>query len=243
MLALAFHGLALLPLVLGSAILVGCLLALVLRSSAHGMGARFAAVALYLCGFIAVIGYIYPRFLLPLLIVAVPFSARGWASLFARPALFAPGIVLLGVLVLSGGPVLDLVQLTDTRYVVERWLARVPDGTTVEIFGNPHFQARVPRRLPVVYVRPSEILTRPHGPSGDVVLVSVFDRYWIEREPLRTIYGDSLFAGPYRSALEVTPPRWSALISGLSVSPWDEVFVRRDRPVSRRALAESIGTH
>ena len=238
MMALASRCLGLTPVVLGSAILAGVVLAVALRASWRGTGARLVAVALYLAGFIGVIGYVYPRFLLPLLIVAVPAAARGWASLLTRPRWRVPGLALLALLVLVGGPALDAVQLTDTRYVVERWLARLPDGATVEVFGNPHFQARVPRRLSVIDARAEALLEAPRGPRGDVVLVSAFDRASLEQGPLRTAYGDSLLdARRYRRALKVTPPAWARLVFGLTVSPVDEIYVRRDGPADDISLS------
>ena len=232
--ALGLRVLRLAPLAFGPPALLGLLAALALRPNLRGLGLRTLASALYLAGFIASVGYVYPRFLLPLLLLVLPIAARGLETAWQRVAsplraAFAGGVVLVA---LAGGPALDLVMLADTRLAVERWLAAgVPPGALVEVAGNPHFQARVPRTLTLLVTSPDSLRAKPRGPRGDVVLLSSIDAYNFRREPLRSAWADSLGpGGPYRRERLFTPPALARWVSGLPVAPEVEVYVRRRAP-------------
>lgn len=188
MAALYGRSLQMLPSVLGFPILAGVALALLLRVSWAGLGLRTCACFAYAIGFLATIGYVYERFLLPFLLLAVPLAVRGYRAAFEAWAQHPLRVRALGAaavaLALAGGPLLSWVMLNDPRYEMERWIrAHLTADAVVEIGGNPHYQARVPRRLKVVRVDADSLRDRPRGPVGDLVLTSSIDRYAFEREP------------------------------------------------------------
>ncbi len=222
---------------LGLPVLMGLALAIRSPSSLRGLGWQVAGSVLYVTTFIGSIGYVYPRFLLPFLALALPLAARGWDSAFRRaggplrPAL----LVALCASTLVGGPLLDVVMLMDPRHSAERWLAdQLPAGTTVEVAGNPHYQARLPYpgspeavRMVTLITNPDSLAEKPHGPRGNVVLTSSLDDYLIfGRQPLGAAFGDTLLHGPYRIVARWPSPPVAALFQGLSVAPGICVFVR-----------------
>lgn len=87
----------------------------------------FVPIALgYYLGFVAPIGYNYPRFLVPVALLAAPFCGRGLELLWSlrRIPRWVPTsltALLLG-LALARGIAVDLLLLGDSRYAVERWL-------------------------------------------------------------------------------------------------------------------------
>jgi hypothetical protein len=233
--ALARRIVDLCPVALGWPAIAGVGLALVNGASFRGFGPRALGCVLYLAGFIGPIGYVYPRFLLPLLLLVLPLAARGWSETFERAAL-RPGFGALGaaslvLLALSGGPNLDAVMLNDTRYTVERWLTdHDRPGRLLEIAGNPRFQAQPPRGAAVVYTSFDTLLTAPRGPRGDVVLLSGIDMlFFRDNAQTRTAWWDSLTApdGPYRP-LVFAPARPLGNVKSLYVSPVVWVYVRSD---------------
>lgn len=232
--ALGLRVLRLAPLAFGLPALLGLLAVLATRPGLRGLGLRALASALYLAAFVAPVGYVYPRFLLPLLLLVLPLAVRGLDAAWQRAAsplraVLAGGTVLLA---LAGGPVLDAVMLADTRLAVERWLAAgTPPGARVEVAGNPHFQARVPRTLTLLVTSPDSLRAKPRGPRGDVVLLSSFDAGDFRRPPLRGAWADSLGpGGPYRRERVFTPPALARRIEGLPVAPEVEVYVRERVP-------------
>lgn len=236
--ALAARLAELQPVTMGWPVLAGLGLALLARPRLAGLGPRTLGGVLYLAGFIGPVGYVYPRFLLPVtLLLAVPVAARGVEAVLARgggrrAAGFAASA--LAVLALTGGPNLSLVQLTDTRLAVGAWLeARVPAGATVEVGGNPRFQARVPRRARLLLTSPDSIRLAPRGPRGDVVLLSSLDGRYFEADPTaRSAWLDSLEApdGAWHGPRVFRPWRPTGNILHLLVSPTVRAWVRRDLP-------------
>jgi len=88
------------------------------------------------------------RFLLPQAILLYPYAAFALDCLWSwRPRLAA----VLGVL--GVGPALnaiasvDATLLDDPRYAAEAFLASLPAGTRVEVYGGPVFLPRIPRQL------------------------------------------------------------------------------------------------
>jgi hypothetical protein len=224
------------PVALGWAVIAGVALGVIVRVPARDFAARALASALYLASFVLTIGYVYPRFLLPLLLLAVPYAWRGWHEAMwtfrERLSLRALPAAALVVLTLLGGPMLDLTMLSDSRYRVEAWLSRLPEGAVVEVLGNPHFQARVPRRLTLVRSPIDSLRAHPRAPLGDVVLVSAYDTTpeLVRRDPaVRAAYWEPLVASPpggrYRSqTFECSP--WSRWAVGLPVDPEITVYSR-----------------
>jgi hypothetical protein len=221
--------------VLGLPILVGIVLAIALRASWRGLGTRIVACLTYGLLFLGAIGYTYERFLLPFLLVGVPLAVRGYRAAFdvwaTRPSWRAVLVGLALGTALTGGPMMSWVMLKDPRYDVERWLQHVPAGTTVEIAGNPHYQARMPRKLKIVYTRADSIRARPRGPVGELVLTSSIDRYSYERDPvIRKAWFEALYdVGRYkrmRFPRASSGPIWDFEI------PEIDVYVRATSPLA-----------
>ena len=233
----------LMPVTLGWPVIYGLALVILLRPSWRGLEARAIACAIYLIGFIGPIGYVYPRFLLPLLLLAIPLAARGWNAAFERvtsasgwPVAIAAAMVLLA---LSGGPNLTVTQLTDPRIAVSRWLRELPPTVSIEIAGNARFQAPAPRDARVIYTTFDTLRAGPRGPRGDVVLLSSLDEAYFRRDPvIRAAFWDSLAgAGSgYRPPLWFRPPRNTGNIRNLFVSPTVQAYVRRGVPLSLEPL-------
>jgi len=222
------------PVGLGWPVLLGLALAIVGRAPLAGLGPRAVAVGLYVAGFLAPVGYVYPRFLLPLLLLAVPLAARGVEAALERAAgraWAAPLAAALAVLALTGAPNLARVQLTDTRLAAGAWLrARVPPGATVEIAGNPRFQLHPPRDVRVLVTSPDSLRASPRGPRGDVVLLSGVDGAFFERDPaVRAAWYDSLAAG-YEGPRVFRPAMDPGNVRDLFVSPEVRAWVRRGLP-------------
>ncbi len=151
-----------------------------------------------------------------------------WAALTALLTILvaAPALALLG------GPNLDALMLDDPRHAAERWLeARVPAGATVEIAGNPRFQARPPRGRVTLYTSPDSLRVSPRGPRGDVVLLSSLDAWFFTADSLtRAVWWDSLVAAPpagrYVGPLVFRPTTNARFAAGLFVSPTVRIFQR-----------------
>lgn len=224
--ALAWQCVQYLPLAFGWPVLAGLVLALALRASWRGLGLRTLCVAVFLVGFIGRVGYLFPRFLLPVLVLAVPLAARGvlaaLRALRERRGLargLAAGVVFASV---TGTPLLTGLMLADPRLPAERWLQQnVPPGATVEVAGNGHINLRVPHRYRLERVTAKTLLAAPRGPIGDFVVIGTIDTMLLRRFPqVRTLWWDAVHeappAGRYRrvayfrrpALAEWTRPMW-----------------------------------
>lgn len=236
LIALAGRTVSLLPLTLGWLATVSAAIAIVLRVSWRGLGLRGIGCALYLVVFLGAVGYVYPRFLLPLTLIAFPLAARGLrefvglARNVSRDA--RPIAVAASLLALTGGPALLAVSLADPRLVAERWLAaHVPPDAVIEVAGNPQFQARIPHHRTLLRTTEGSIVIEPRGPRGDVVLVSSLDAYTLQRDPLvRESWWDPLNAASGASYRPIVfPPNpLERFVAGLPVSPEVRIYVRSD---------------
>lgn len=238
-LQLAEHTLRVAPLALGFPVVAGLGLVLATRVSWRGLEARAIGCALYLVMFIGAVGYVYPRFLLPLLLLFVPLTIRAVGTLrlpFARAA-----TVMLCVLALAGGPVVAWLQCVDPRLALERWLApRIAAGADVELAGNPHFQARVPGGR-FRQVKPAALRRSPQSPTARIVLHSSIDRAFFERDPVVDAMWGAVLRDTslYEPEVAFIPPPIARLMHGLPVAPWVTASVRRDpgHPEIPRAVA------
>lgn len=214
------------PLALGWAVVLAIVAALALRTSWRGLGPRAIACALYVFGFLAPIGYVYPRFLLPLLLLAVPLGTRALSALGEGPRRAIIGAYAL--VALTGGTALTLTQVFDSRVAAERWLApRLAAGASVEVAGNPHFQARVPLDR-VSVVRPDSLAASPRPPQADVVLTSSVDAAYFERDPAVAAAYVAPLRDPARYVTHVFEPPFTARwCTGLPVSPRVTAYERR----------------
>jgi hypothetical protein len=235
--ALSGRAFTLLPLALGWPAVTFAGLALALRVSWRGLGWRALGCALYLAAFLISIGYVYPRFLLPLALLAFPLAGRGFGAVTGAfrgwsrdPRPLAAGLL---VLALSGGPALAWLSLRDPRLDAERWMARhVPPDALVELAGNPQFQARVPVERRLLRTRADSLGFAPRGPRGDIVLLSSLDAYAFQRDAdVRATWWDSLTMAPPAGrydARRFAPGRLGMLARGLPVAPEVWIYVRRD---------------
>jgi len=220
-----------LPVTLGPLLTAALVAAVLLRTSVRGLAPRALGCALYLGSFLLSVGYVYPRFLLPLLLLAIPIGARALADAARAThaaSVFTPAVAL--ALALLGGPALSLAMSTDPRLAVERWMReRVPAGAAIEIAGNPHYQARVPYSRTVLRADVDSLARAPRGPRGDVVLFSTLDAYTFERDSLvRRAFLDSLQSADGA----FVPVRFRSnalarLVRGLPVAPNVTAYVRR----------------
>lgn len=212
-------------------------------------------VASYYVTFVAVVGYHYDRFFLPVAVVLSLFGGLGlewlldrggWAA--ARRALASAAIAVMAWRALS----VDAMMLNDSRYDVERWLhGRVEHGATVAWEGNPVYLPRL-QRFDARYLAPSIADTQRDLPRFIVVNTQHSRRYepgsgreawwtWLQSEQ-----------SPYRIAYRrKNRPAWSALsyeerlYQGVDdplttigkINPEIVVFERRERLLRERRPA------
>lgn len=229
--ALAQHVVRLLPIAIGWPALLVTALALALRTSWRGLEWRLLGVAMYLVGFIGAIGYCYPRFLLPVLLVCVPLAPRIGSGLVARPRRAALWIVLL-IAALPGAPLLTIVQLDDPRYRAESWLrSQERHGTHIEVAGNRHFHPRIPEGTSLTWTRLDSLRNEPRGPVGAIVLVSSLDRWSFEQEGSEGRgWWEALRArerAGLDSVLHLRPTPLARWVRPLPVAPEIEAHIRR----------------
>lgn len=238
---LAWKAVRELPLVLGPAALLAALLGAWARDRWRGLGFRLAAGVFYLVAFIASIGYVYPRFLFPLALVAVPLATRALDRMADAPSV-APrlAVATLLVLTLAGGPAVSAAMLVDPRLTAEQWMARRfahAPSTLVEVAGNPRYQARLPHAVPALYTRADSLGAEAAAPAGDLVLVSSIDRYTFERQPAAHAWWTALNApapAPHRwDKLQFASPAFAQLIGGLPVAPTVWIYVRTATDAAR----------
>lgn len=232
------------PLAWGYPILLGLLLAVILRPKLPDLRFRLFCVLAYLAGFLVKIGYTFPRFLLPLLVLLVPIAVAGWDQAFERVrerrvprAMLA---AVLGVLLLTGGPTLAWLQWTDSRLPAERWIREhARPGSLIELTGNGHLNVRVPREHRVVRTTEKILKGGLRGPVGDVVVITSIDTLLLQRDPrIRSAWWDVVHAptGPYVLERHFPVPALAKLVDGIWVAPEITVWSRRDS--AQRSSAE-----
>ena len=234
--ALAWRCVQYLPLAFGWPVLAGLALALALRASWRGLGLRALCSAVFLVGFIGRIGYLFPRFLLPVLVLAVPLAARGVMA--ALRALRERRGVAWGLVAgiafasITGTPLLTGLMLADPRLPAERWLERnVPPGATIEVAGNGHINLRVPHRYRLERVTAKTLLAAPRGPVGDVVVIGTIDTMLLRRDPqVRALWWDAVHeappAGRYRRVAYFRRPALAELTRPMWICPGAMIYQR-----------------
>jgi hypothetical protein len=225
-----------LPLAFGWPVLAGLVLALLLRVSWRGLGLRVLCSAVFLVGFIARVGYLFPRFLLPLLVLAVPLGARGVMVALETPgrrrrarAALGTGIVLASLL---GAPLLTGLMLADPRLPAERWLQEhAAPGATVELSGNGHVNLRVPHDHPVERITEKILHADPRGPAADLVVITSIDTMLLQRDPrVRSAWWDVVHAPPpsgrYRLAADFPRPALAEWSQPMWICPGITIYQR-----------------
>ena len=158
-------------------------------AQAAGLVGPAAMVLGYVLTFVAVVGYVYDRFLIAALPLVALVAARGLAWAIERlpsPGARTMGTVVAAAACLVPGALLTARQLTDTRFGVERWMQErlVNDplvlgvGTALYLPNLYPFQHRlvpsasVPELLewnPGVVVLNADWFDRPGQPPGSMV--------------------------------------------------------------------------
>jgi hypothetical protein len=106
------------------------------------------------------------RFLLPLAILVFPYAAfalDAWLSRARSAALPYAAFALALAPALLAVASLDATLLADPRYAAERFLASLPAGTRVEVYGGSHFLPRIPAQLDAVRVSLDDPAERSHA--------------------------------------------------------------------------------
>ncbi len=183
--------------------------------------------ASYLLTFIAVIGYVYDRFLLGLVVVAVILASLGLTACLEtiRHAGMRRAVTALVMLaLLSPAIALDLRIANDTRFETERWMAAhltddpVVLGTASRVY--------MPNLFP--YGHHLERTTFPMRVLSWDADVIVMNKDWLERpwQPKTSLLTSALTDAGYREIFEVArpaTPHWFAayLASGVWI---DQTF-------------------
>lgn len=217
-----------LPLAFGFPLLAGLAAALARRVPVRGLGLRTCVVLAHAGGFIGRIGYVFPRFLLPLLLLAVPLAARGLAI---RGRARAAVAVLVLLLAASGAPLVSALMLGDPRLAAERWLhARATAGRSVELAGNAHINLRPPRAATVLRVNERVLQATPRGPLADFVVLSSIDTVYMVRRPeVKAVWWDAVHdtAGAYVLAAHFPRPAVAEWLNPMWIAPGVTIYQRR----------------
>jgi hypothetical protein len=167
-----------------------------------------AALSYYVT-FLVPAGYVYDRFLLPVLLLLAPTAAAGLERLLAGVPTRASGrlLALAVVAVLVWRTVsLDVLLTRDSRYAAEAWLsANVPDGATV---GYPSLTLYLPRLEAYDHVLITPTIADTSRARPDFIVVNT---EWLQRfEPgsPRRLWFDWLErgTGPYRQVFRYKDP-------------------------------------
>jgi hypothetical protein len=236
---------------LGWPLLIVCLfgLGLALRERP----ARFNLLVLLFFGlsyylfYIAVIGYNYDRFNLPLCIILSFFGGKALSALVgSRPPWPAVGraaaLVAFGY-AFSLAASVDILMVKDSRYNVERWLrAHVPPGASLGIVGLPNYLPRV-EGYNWRYTSPDiQKFGNSDGPDFLMFTTSYPERFPAESEERRFFTDFQKIGHGYHLAYKYqTPLGWLPLhppekYSNLSlINPEVRVYEKR-QPTDRGSL-------
>jgi hypothetical protein len=105
------------------------------------------------------------RFLLPQSVLLFPyasFALEAWLARTTSHALVAAACVVAMVPSLLAVASIDATLLVDARYAAERFLASLPAGARVEVYGGSHFLPRIPASLVATRVSPDDPDSRSH---------------------------------------------------------------------------------
>lgn len=163
------------------------------RARHRAAAGALVPLATYYVAFIAVILYVYDRFLIGMLPVAAAFGGLALRAPMAAPGLaralrFGPAVVLLGA-ALAGAAAINVTMLTDPRHRARAWIAEhMVCGSAVGVTYSPEY-------VPPLWchdvwpLRPSQIETMVRWPR-----FFVFNDYYAARFA-RTPGGRRLFSG------------------------------------------------
>jgi hypothetical protein len=168
----------------------------------------------YLLTFVAIIGYVYDRFLLAPLVIAALFGATGlrWLVDSGRSGRVAAAVMCLWLTwrVVS----VDVLLIGDSRYDAEAWLrANVPAGSSVASVWQAGYLPRF-RGLRYQEIRPTAEATLRANPDVIVVNSEFVNRYPPDAPQPRWLAWLQSADGPYRevyrykASLKMTELQW-----------------------------------
>jgi Dolichyl-phosphate-mannose-protein mannosyltransferase len=103
---------------------------------------------------LAVILYVYPRFVLPLVIISAVFGGKLLADLWSAPGrlpiITRPAVAILLLYSLVYGASVDWLLQQEPRYQAEEWIQRnVPSTAVIEAYGPTQYLPRFPEHVRV----------------------------------------------------------------------------------------------
>jgi hypothetical protein len=228
---------------LGWPLLIVCLLGLGLALRQRPR--NFSLLALPLFGlsyylfYIAIIGYNYDRFNLPLCVILSFFGGKALSAFIGArppwPAVAKTVAVAAFAYSFSLAASVDVLMVKDSRYAVERWLhAHVPGGTKVGFVGLPNYLPRLDgyARRPIRASLPA--FERADKPDFIIFATDYVSRFPAESEEGRFYAGFSMTdpgyqpAYRYRTPLDWLPLHPEAAYSNLAlINPEVEVYKKR----------------
>lgn len=133
-----------------------------------------APAAAYYVAFIAVIGYVYPRFMLPMMIVLAPFAGRAVVWLWQwRPNLGRALAVAVLVWVGLAGALLDHVMSSYERYDAQMWLQENATAETrIAFIGDMRDMPRFNEPLDPHPIADTAEALRAASPPPDLIVLS-----------------------------------------------------------------------
>ena len=231
---------------LGFPLLIVCLLGLGLALRQRSRNFNLLAMSLfglsYYVFYIAVIGYNYDRFNLPVCVLLAFFGGKALSDLMAlRPpwptvAKAAAGLALVYSFSLAAS--VDILMVKDSRYHIEGWLqANVPSGTRVGFVGLPNYLPRLDGYARRPISPDLGEFERSALPEYVVLNVNHASRFPADSEEGRFFRGFPE-AGPgyslvyrYQAPLGRLPLRPSPAFSSLAqLNPEIEVYIKGDVP-------------
>ncbi len=172
------------------------------------------------------------RFLLAQAVLVLPYAGAAMGAILARARPAGLAIAALAIAAsLLGVASVEATLLADARYDAERWLAALPPGTTVEVYGGPKFLPRLPANLVVTRVGTDPIDARSHLPHVSEVVDPVMDP---EARRPRVIVLSSEFSHAVGPASPATPHGVRAYVDAASHRFFDDLT--NERLPYRRAL-------
>ncbi len=135
--------------------------------------ATLIPVLTYYVSFLAVIGYVYPRYVLPMLLVLALFAGRGAVSLWRGGALGRIAVVALVAWIGLAGLCVDYVMSEYPRYDAQKWLeAHASAETQIFYVGDMRDMPRFNRPLDAHPVEPTAAAIAGLQPPADLLVLS-----------------------------------------------------------------------
>ena len=135
--------------------------------------ATLVPVLAYHLTFLAVIGYVYPRFILPMLLVLALFAGRGAVVLWRGGGLGRIAVVVLAAWIGLAGLSVDYVMSEYPRYDAQKWLeAHASAETQLFYVGDMRDMPRFNWPLDAHPVEPTPAAIAALRPAADLIVLS-----------------------------------------------------------------------